>query len=320
MKLDPYLLALAGVVLLAALFPATGVWQARLEDIVYAAIATLFFLYGARLSPRQIRDGLLHWRLQALVFAATYGLFPLIGLSTAWLVRPWLDPWLTTGILVLCILPSTVQSSIAFTSIARGNVPAALSSASLSNIAGVVLTPVLASLVLTAGAHSLPTGAIRDIALQLLLPFAIGQAMRPLIGSWTPRWKTLTSLFDRGCILLVVYAAFSAGVVEGVWQRLDATNLAVILLVDVVILAVILVMTTQVSRALRFNKEDEIAIVFCGSKKSMATGIPMATVLLPTTGVALAVVPLMIFHPLQLFVCALLAKKYAERQSQKSEE
>lgn len=313
MKLDPYLLALAGVVLLAALFPAAGIWQARLEDIVHTAIATLFFLYGIRLSPRQVRDGLLHWRLQALVFAATYGLFPLIGLATARLVRPWLDPWLTTGILFLSILPSTVQSSIAFTSIARGNVPAALSSASLSNIAGVVVTPVLASVVLTAGAHSMPTGAIKAISLQLLLPFAIGQAARPLIGSWSVRWKSVTSLFDRGCILLVVYAAFSAGVVEGVWHRLDAGSLALILLVDILVLAVILSVTTHLSRLLRFDKQDEIAIVFCGSKKSMATGIPMASVLLPTTGVALAVVPLLIFHQLQLFVCALLAKRYADK-------
>ena len=313
LRLDPYLVALLGAVVIASVVPVRGAGREVLDVVVYVAIALLFLLYGARLSPAQIWTGLLHWRLQLTVFMATYVLFPAMGLVAWWLLQPWLDRSLALGVAFLCILPSTVQSSIGFTSIARGNVAAALSSASISNLAGVALTPLLASLLLSTGSHLGPGDAVRNIALQLLLPFVVGQALRPLIGEWLLQRKAATALFDRSCILLVVYSAFSAGVIEGIWRSVDAPNLAILLLANTVLLALALALTTCFSRLLHFDTEDEIAVVFCGSKKSMATGIPMANVLLPASTVALAVVPLMIFHQMQLFVCAVLAKRYAAR-------
>jgi solute carrier family 10 (sodium/bile acid cotransporter), member 7 len=318
LRLDPYLVALLGAVVLASMLPVRGAGRAVLDIVVYIAIAGLFLLYGARLSPAQVWTGLLHWRLQITVFMATYVLFPAMGLAAWWLLQSRLDDSLALGVAFLCILPSTVQSSIGFTSIARGNVAAALSSASMSNLAGVALTPLLASLLLSTGAHQSSSEAVPNIALQLLLPFVVGQVLRPVIGEWLLRRKAATAVFDRSCILLVVYSAFSAGVIEGIWSSVDAGSLALLLLVDAVLLALALALTTLISRRLRFSPEDEIAIVFCGSKKSMATGIPMANVLLPASTVALAVVPLMIFHQMQLFVCAVLAKGYAAREQAES--
>ncbi len=313
MGVDPYLFALAGAVALAALAPARGPAEVVAHDAVYGAVALLFFLYGARLSAQAVVEGLMHWRLQSLVFAATFILFPLIGLAVTAAARPWLPADLALGLLYTCLLPSTVQSSIAFTSIARGNVPAALCSASVSNLFGIVVTPALVALLMTSHGAGFSLRALQDVALQLLLPFAAGQLLRPLIGKWLIGHRRLTSFVDRGSILIIVYAAFSEGMVAGVWSQLGWRSLALVLALDLVILAMALIATTFLSRRLGFSKQDEIAIVFCGSKKSMASGIPMANILFPGQAISLIVLPLMLFHQAQLFACAVLAQRYARR-------
>lgn len=313
LRLDPYILAIMAMVVLAAVLPARGVGKDVLDVVVHAAIAILFFIYGAKISPAAIWAGITHWRLQGLVFATTFVVFPVIGLGIVALTRGHLDDGLVTGLLFLCLLPSTVQSSIAFTSIARGNVPAAICCASVSNLAGVVVTPVLATMFLSAQSGGLSLDAVRDIALQILLPFVVGQVARPIVGEWFTRQKTLTMLVDRGSILLVVYSAFSAGVVAGIWSQVTPQSLALVVVLDLVMLAIVLVFTTAASRLLRFSVEDEIAIVFCGSKKSMASGLPMANIIFPAATVGLIVLPLMLFHQMQLMVCAALARRYSRR-------
>ncbi len=316
--IDPYLLALIGTVIVAAILPARGIGATIAGDAVSVAVALLFFLYGARLSPMAVWEGLLHWRLQSLVFASTYILFPILGLVLTRACGAWLAPELALGVMFVCVLPSTVQSSIAFTSIARGNVPAALCSASVSNLFGMVVTPLLVMLLLDSRGGGFSTKAVEDIAIQLLLPFVAGQLLRPLIGAFLLRHKAVMSLVDRGSILLVVYAAFSEGMVAGIWSQVTIRDLALIILLDVVLLASVLVATTVLSRRLGFSKEDEIAIVFCGSKKSMASGIPMANILFPGQALGLIVLPLMLFHQAQLFACATLAQRYARRPQEEA--
>lgn len=313
LRIDAYSLAIIGMVVLAAILPARGASKDVLDIVVHAAIALLFFIYGARISRQAIWTGLLHWRLQSLVFATTFVVFPLLGFGIAKLADGHLDSGLVTGLMFVALLPSTVQSSIAFTSIARGNVPAALCCASLSNLAGVVITPLLATMLLSAGSGGMSLDAVGDIALQILLPFVVGQFARPLIGEWLNRQKTLTMVVDRGSILLVVYSAFSAGVVAGIWSRVTPQSLGLVIVLDLVMLAILLMVTTTASRFLRFTTEDEIAIVFCGSKKSMASGLPMANIIFPASAVGLIVLPLMLFHQMQLMVCAALARRYARR-------
>ncbi|WP_062114828.1 bile acid:sodium symporter family protein [Aureimonas sp. AU40] len=311
---DRFLLMLIATVAIAAVLPARGEVAEAFDWITYGAIALLFFLYGARLSPQAVWAGLLHWRLQGFVFLSTFALFPLIGLLVAPLAGRVLPAELALGLFYLTLLPSTVQSSIAFTSIAGGNVPAALTSASVSNMLGVVVTPALVLLLASGGgAGAFSFDSIEKIALQILAPFVAGQIARPLIGGWLARHKPVTVVVDRGSILLVVYAAFSEGVVAGVWSSLGWQQLLIVVLFDVAILAVALSITTLLARKLGFNKQDEIAIVFCGSKKSMATGIPMAGILFAGHAMALVVLPLMLFHQIQLFACAALAQRYARQ-------
>jgi sodium/bile acid cotransporter 7 len=311
--IDPYLLALVATVVVAAALPARGIGEPIAKVAVYAAVALLFFLYGARLSFAAVVAGIAHWRLQGIVLLSTFLLFPALGIVLTAALRPFIAPELVLGLMFVCVLPSTVQSSIAFTSIARGNVPAALCSASASNLFGMVLTPGLVALLLSTHGGGFSAKALEDIALQLLAPFALGQCARPLIGTWLERHKSLTSIVDRGSILLVVYAAFSESVVAGIWSTMDLTSLGLVLLLDLALLGLVLAATTYGSRWLGFSKEDEITIVFCGSKKSMASGIPMANILFPGHSMGLIVLPLMLFHQAQLFVCATLAQRYAAR-------
>jgi sodium/bile acid cotransporter 7 len=313
--LDPFLLSLVSTVALASVLPCRGEGAVIFGWITNAAITLLFFLHGAKLSREAIVAGIGHWRLHLLVAASTFVLFPMLGLAIQALGKGRIDPGMTAGVLFLCLLPSTVQSSIAFTSIAKGNVPAAVCSATLSNVSGIFITPVLAGLFMGAlakGGHSgIDPHSIQSIALQLLAPFILGHLLRPLTSKFLTRHKTLVGRVDRSSILLVVYTAFSAAVVEGLWKRLSAGDIALVLLLDSGLLALALVITTAAARLLGFSKEDEIAIVFCGSKKSLASGVPMAGVLFPAAVVGPIIVPLMLFHQIQLMVCAVMAKRYA---------
>jgi len=313
LPIDPYIAAIVGMVCLASLLPVHGTGAVAAGHLTTAAIALLFFLHGARLAPKAALAGARHWRLHVVVLASTFLVFPVLVLGARAAFPNFLTAPLWTGLILLSVLPSTVQSSIAFTSIARGNVPAALCAATASNLLGMVLTPLLAGLLLSAqGGFSIQ--GIGDILMQLMLPFAAGQLARPLIGDWAFRNKTLLGLVDRGSILLVVYTAFSEGVTQGIWHQLGMADLGRLMAIDAALLAAVLAITTYGSRLLGFSRADEVTIVFCGSKKSLASGLPMATVLLAGQSVGLIVLPLMLFHQIQLMVCAWLAKRYGNAQ------
>ncbi|WP_311223788.1 MULTISPECIES: bile acid:sodium symporter family protein [unclassified Acidovorax] len=317
---DNYMLALLFTVALASLLPASGMVARVFEGVTVAAVALLFFLHGAKLSREAIVAGLSHWRLHLLVVASTFVLFPLMG----WALRPVLEPLVTPdlylGVIFLCVLPATVQSAIAFTAMARGNMPAAICSASASTLLGIVITPLLVGLLLpkvggAAGAAQQPDAlaSMGRIMLQLLAPFVAGHLLRPWIGGFVKRRAAVLKYVDQGSILLVVYTAFSAAVIQGLWQQIPLGALLGLLLVCAIILTLAIVSTTWISRRLGFSKEDEITIVFCGSKKSLASGVPMAKVLFASHAVGAIVLPLMVFHQMQLMVCAVLAQRYARR-------
>lgn len=312
---DNFTLALVAVVTLASLWPASGGAAHFFERLTTVAIGLLFFLHGAKLSREAILGGITHWRLHVLVFAATFVMFPLLGLALQPVLTPLVTPELYTGVLFLCVLPATVQSAIAFTSMARGNIPAAVCSASASTLLGVFVTPILVNLIVVPhNGSGASLDAIGRILLQLMVPFVAGHLLRPWIGAWIKHRASVLTLVDRGSILLVVYTAFSAAVIEGLWKQVPMSALAGLLVVCAVLLALALCITTWAARSLGFDKADEITIVFCGSKKSLASGIPMAKVLFASHAVGAIVLPLMLFHQMQLMVCAVLAQRYARRQ------
>ncbi|MBW5486550.1 bile acid:sodium symporter family protein [Streptomyces bambusae] len=308
LPVDPYVLALLGTVGLAALFPARGAAAGAAGGAATGAVALLFFLYGARLSTREALDGLRHWRLHLTVLACTFLVFPLLGLAARALVPAVLTPPLHAGLLFLCLVPSTIQSSIAFTSIARGNVPAAICAGSFSSLAGILLTPLLAAALLGGDAGGFSLDSLARIVVQLLLPFLAGQLLHRRTAGFLSRRKKVLGYVDRGSILLVVYAAFSAGMAAGIWHQVSAARLGALLLVEAALLAAMLLLTWYGARRLGFDRADRIAIQFAGSKKSLAAGLPMASVLFGAQA-GLAVLPLMLFHQMQLMVCAVIARR-----------
>jgi sodium/bile acid cotransporter 7 len=313
---DNFTLCLVGTVILASFLPVHGQAAVGFNWVTNIAVGLLFFLHGAKLSREAIVAGATHWRLHLVVLLSTFALFPLLGLALKPVLSPLVTPSLYAGVLFLCTLPSTVQSSIAFTSIAKGNVPAAVCSASASSLLGIFVTPALVSVIVTnqaASGGASPWHTIGNIVLQLLVPFVAGQLLRPLIGKWIEKHRSVLKFVDQGSILLVVYGAFSEAVTEGLWHTIPLSALGGLVVVSAVLLALVLGVTIFASKRLGFTRADQITIIFCGSKKSLAAGVPMAKVIFASHAVGAVVLPLMLFHQIQLMVCAALAQRWGAR-------
>jgi sodium/bile acid cotransporter 7 len=311
---DPFILVLLLTVAAASFLPAQGVTASALGAVSIVAVAALFFLHGARLPRENIVLALRHWRLHLTILCTTFIIFPLLGLAGATVFRSWLPPALWSGVLFLCALPSTVQSSIAFTSIAHGNVAGTVTAAAASNLLGILISPVIAASLTSSHGVDMSLASVWKIVLQLFIPFVVGHLGRPWLAGWVVRRKSLLTFTDRGTIVLAVYTSFSAAVLSGIWQQIPIATLLVLTVVCVGLLAVVLLITRYGARALGFSREDEISIVFCGSKKSLVTGVPMARVMFPAADAGAVILPLMLFHQIQLMVCAWLAQRYAARR------
>jgi solute carrier family 10 (sodium/bile acid cotransporter), member 7 len=311
---DNFTLALASTVLLASLLPATGTFSHVLESLTSGVIVVLFFLHGSKLSRQAIWSGIGHWRLHILVTFTTFAFFPLLG----WLLKPLLAHWLpqdlVLGILFLCTLPATVQSAIVLTGLARGNVPAAICSASGSTLLGIIFTPLLVTLLLSHTGHSSnPLESVGKIALQLLLPFALGHFLRPWTSGMLQKLGGKIKIIDQASILLVVYAAFSGAVVAGLWQQMPWIAMVTLFAVCAVILVCSMLWCVWSSRYFKFSTSDEVTILFCGAQKSLVSGIPIAQVLFSATAVGPMLLPIMLFHPMQLMVSAVIAGRYGRQ-------
>jgi sodium/bile acid cotransporter 7 len=317
-RIDGFLAAILLTVAFAVVMPARGDAAGAVGWLTDAAIALLFFMHGAKLSPEEALVGVRHWRLHTMVFLSTFALFPLLGVSAHVLAPNFLPGPLWAGVILLTTLPSTVQASIVFTSVAGGNVPAAMCSATASSLLGVFLTPLIAGFLLARHGIDVSARSVLAIAVQLLLPFVAGQLSRPWIGAFLARHPRALKSVDYGSILILVYAAFSRGIVDGIWRQIDAGVLFKVALVDIALLAAVMAILTLGSRRLGFSRADEITIVFCGSKKSLVNGLPIATLLFAGHA-GLVIIPLMLFHQIQLMVCASLARHYAARRVTASE-
>ncbi len=298
-------------VVLGLVVPCSGSGAVLFDYLTNAAIILLFYLYGVKLSRKSVIEGILNWRLQALVFCFTFIFFPVVTP----LLRPLLEPLtgaaLFMGLVYVACLPSTVQSSIAFTSVAGGNVPAAVCSASVSSLLGVFLTPLLVGFLFSTGTAHVEVGVdtILKICYQILLPFVLGQLSQRRLQNFVRNRKELIRWNDQGTIWLVVYTSFSGATVAGYWQQLDALHLGGLVIASLVLLALAQITAYRACRLLHFSREDRIAIIFCGSKKSLAVGAPMMLAIFGTTDNNL-LLPLMVFHQVQLMVCAWLARRW----------
>lgn len=314
---DPFLLLILTALALGFFIPVTGQGADVFDWITKGAIFLLFFGYGARLSAAQAWEGVKHWKLHITILAFTFVVFPILGIGILALTNIGLAQTVALGLVFLCIVPSTVQSSITFTSIAGGNIAGAMVSATASNVLGVALTPLLAALLLpSVGGQPITWGSVGSIFLQLLLPFILGQLSRPLTANFMTTYKKRLKYLDQGVICLVVYGAFSAFSSSGTWREVSLTDLLAMTGIGLALLALMLWLTWWLSGKLHFNRADRIAIMMCGTKKSLATGVPIASVMFPAATVGLIVLPLMIFHQAQLMTCSIIAGRMARQNTE----
>lgn len=322
LALDRFTILLFVMVILASVLPVSGQAADVFAVITTVAIAILFFLHGAKLSREAVIQGFMHWQLHALVFTFTFALFPILGLLAKPVLVPMLGQELYWGFLFMCFLPSTVQSSIAFTSVAQGNVAGAVCSASFSNLIGMFITPVMvAFFILGQSEHGFdPTSSILQITLLLLVPFVLGQLLRPYVFPYMQKMPSIVKAFDQGSILMVVYGAFSSAVVAGLWQEVSVGTLILLIIVCSVLLTIIMLLGLFLPRWLGFNRADQKTIFFCGSKKTLASGVPMAQILFIGQPLGMIVLPIMIFHQIQLMVCGIIANYWAKQSEIETKE
>lgn len=316
-KCDWFLIGMGVAVLLAWLFPDPGAKGGVLhpELLVKAGVALVFFLHGLTLSFSALKAGTLRWPLHLVVQGTTFLVFPLVGMVIMWLGKGVLLPHLAQGFFYLCALPSTVSSSVAMTAAARGNVPAAVFNATLSSLLGIFLTPLWISLVFKSDHHALPfASVILDLVIWLLVPLLLGQLCRPFLQAWATRHKKLIHKVDRLTILMLVYTSFCESVKSGVWTEHGIFPVGITLLGTTMLFALMLMVTTFICHLLKFNQQDKVTVVFCGSKKSLAAGIPMAHLIFGAhPALSLILLPIMIYHPLQLIIASMLASRWARR-------
>jgi len=316
---DKFLLGMIACVVLATLFPDIGktggtIHADKLSDW---GIALIFFFHGLGISRKNLRDGILSWRIHVCVQITTFVVFPIVAFLFCAIVQHFVPADLVLGFYFLGAIPSTISSSVAMTAVARGNVPAAIFNASLSSILGIFLTPLIVGIFTAtgSGAGTLPLDeTFFNLFILLFLPFLLGQILNPFFYKKILPYKKYINGFDKVVILLLVFSSFADSVANGLWTDYGAWLLVETFVGAAILLAVALTGTTFVARLLKFKKEDEITAVFCGSKKTLAGGVPMAKLIFGTAPqIGMIVLPIMFYHQLQLLVCTFLANRYAER-------
>ncbi|HWL07641.1 MAG TPA: bile acid:sodium symporter family protein [Planctomicrobium sp.] len=315
-RFDWFMTGMAVAVLLAWLFPDPGADGGSLQPalVTNLGVATIFFLHGISLSLSALKQGMLQWQQHLLVQSCVFLLFPIIGVSLYFLSSGWLPESLRMGFLFLCALPSTVSTSVALTATAYGNVPIALFSATISSLIGVALTPMWMGIAVDS---SQPQGSLSHIVLSLFLllviPLIAGQMARHWLGDWGNRNKKLINNVDRIIILFLVYTSFCDSFQMGIWTRYGLHAVVWTVLLSLFLFGLVFFLVELICRSLKLSQADRIAVLFCGTKKSLATGIPMSQVMFSgNPALGLILLPIMVYHPMQLIICGILAGRWAK--------
>lgn len=318
MKIDKFVLAIVGSILLAWFFPQWGSPESGipLDLIASVGISLIFFFYGLKLSPQEIKIGLRNWKLHILVQTTTFLVFPLIVLAFYPLIKTENGQTLWLAFLFLAALPSTVSSSVVMVSIAKGNIPAAIFNASISGLIGIVVTPLWMGLFLKQTTIDFNLGEIYfKLITEILLPVVIGIFLQRYWGYFARKYSRYLTLFDKSVILLIIFKSFSHSFENQVFSAVDILDLVLIVTAVVALFFLIYFLTFYLSRLLKFTIEDQITAQFCGTKKSLVHGTVFAKILFQqsaTTGIML--LPIMIFHPVQILIISFVAGKLARRK------
>ncbi|MFN4358049.1 bile acid:sodium symporter family protein [Sphingopyxis alaskensis] len=311
---DRFVPVLFATILLASLLPVRGAAVPVAEAVSTAAIVLLFFLNGVRLPRDEVLHGIRNWKLQGAALLFCFGAMALLGLAAQAALARWLPATLAIGFLFLGILPSTVQSATAATSMAGGNVAASVVAAALLNLVGVALSPLLFAL-LAGSAAAIHGAAVLRIVSILLLPFLLGQLAQRWLRPRVLAHRGLATFMDRTAIAIAVYVAFSAAVVAGIWDQLAGREIAIVLGVTALMLALAFGGAWTLGRLLQLARTDRIALLFAGAQKSIAVGAPLAATLFPPAIAGMVLVPILVYHMTQLVVSAWIAPELNRARS-----
>ncbi len=312
-----FILAIAGAILLAWLWPLDeqGTGFEVLKHITDYGIALIFFFYGLKLEPAEVKRGILNFRLHLAVQSNTFLLFPAIVLLFYPFVGDELGYTIWLGFFFLACLPSSVSSSVVMVSIADGNIPGAIFNASLSGVVGIVLTPLWMNRFVTGSGDSSLSGLFISLVLQVLLPIILGIVLHPLVAKYVRRIRPYLGAFDKSIILMIIYKSFCISFGRGVFSRLAAPYMLLIFGGVVCLFFTVLFLMRYLSFWLRFSWEDRIALEFCGTKKSLIHGSVFHSLLFRgVAGAGIILLPIILYHSFQIFFISWLANRYGNRE------
>ena len=317
--LDGFMLALISMIGLAYLWPYPGMKKSPvpLAQISSYAVSLIFFFYGLRLSPDKLRAGLVNWKLHTMVHLSTFVLFPLLALACRPFFKGEDHQMMWLAIFFLTALPSTVSSSVVMVSIAGGNIPAAIFNASISSLMGVFITPLWMGLVLdTASGNYDLMSVVGKLSLQVLLPVTLGILMNKRWGAIAEKYKKYIRYFDQFSILLIVYTSFCESFGEHLFSEFEAKDILFLGIGMLALFFSVYFLLTFFCRLLGFSKEDEVTAVFCGSKKSLIQGAVMSKVLFSGAHAGVMLLPIMLYHALQLISASIIAQRMARQHQE----
>jgi len=315
--LNGFLLGIFMAIGLAAILPEFGSTESTIpwKPFIQVGIALLFFFYGLKLDPAQLRTGLSNWRLHLLIQVTTFLGFPLLVFALVNFV-PGLDPNFALGISYLGALPSTVSAAVVLVSISGGNVAAAIFNASISSLLGVVMTPFWMRVAGGELAGELDLWAsIVDLSIKVVLPVILGLVMHRFLFSKIKPYLSRLKYLDQTVILSIVFTTFSESFSQRLFASFSWLSLGGLALVMLFILLLVVGILYLLVRALSFSKEDQIAAIFCGSTKSLVHGVAIGKVLFPNAAIfGLVLLPVMLYHLQQLILGSLLARYYEKNK------
>jgi solute carrier family 10 (sodium/bile acid cotransporter), member 7 len=322
--LDWFILALIGMIIAASIWPTPGIQTGffSLKSIANYGVSLIFFFYGLRLSPQKLREGLSNWRLHTVIQLSTFVLFPVLMLILMNLFGTNGHELFWLGAFYVAALPSTVSSAVVMVSIAGGNIPAAIFNASISSLIGVFITPLWMGIVLSTSTQGFDlTDVIIKLIIQVLVPVIIGIALNSRFGVFANKHRVALRYSDQIVILLIIYTAFCESFSKHMFSNHGVVDILILGVCMILLFFFVYGIITVVSRFMHFNREDSIAAVFCGSKKSLVHGTVMSKVLFPNTSSAgIILLPLMMYHAIQLMVASIIAQRMARKEAMNRKE
>jgi sodium/bile acid cotransporter 7 len=316
-KIDPFVYAIISAVLLAYLIPFFGN-RAFVKPILWtvsgAGISLIFFFYGLKLNYTIIREVLKKWKLHLIVQTATFILFPLLVLLFYPFIETDMGHTLWLAVFFLAVLPSSVSASVVMVAVAKGNVPAAIFNASISGIIGILITPIWMSYFIEVKTMEFDFSEIYfSLITEIIVPLFLGILLQRFFGGWAVRNAFKIALFDKSIILLIVFKSFSESFANGIFSSIGILDMLLLALVVIALFWLVYYIIKFVCFRFNINREDSIAIQFCGSKKSLIHGSVMSKIMfahLPFVGIML--LPLMLFHGFQIVFISFIAARKAK--------